>query len=504
MNMKNTKSSWFRRNFWPIYGKENRKFIPMMIMMACALFTYTCLRITKDVLVLTAPGATALVLSNLKFYFVLPISVLFITLFMFLNKRLSKEKLFFVTLLPFVIFFFVFAFLLRPNIQYLHASPEWIFAAQEAYPRLTSFIPVFGNWIYSLFYIMAELWGSVVITFLFWGFASYAVSKEERVRFFSFFACYGNLGLILASIFEYKLSNYCILNNISSKSAEYLKLTANSFYIVIFTALLFAFCYWYLNAYVLPYDNIEIAKGMKAKPKSTLSFFESLKLIFTNKILFFICICVLAYGVSINLVEVTWKGLAKEIYPGEIHLKLFFAKLYLYVGISTIVLAFLMKDCVSKIGWRKTSLVTPTMLLSTSSLFFIFLIYGKYLPSSLLLGYTSLQIALFLGTIQNVLSKATKYVLFDPTIQMAYIPLKEDVRLNGKAAVDVIGGRAGKSLGSVIQNILDMLLKGAKGLILAPYLFPITLVLGVGWLLSTISLGNLYEAAMKEKDSSKE
>jgi AAA family ATP:ADP antiporter len=31
---------------------------------------------------------------------------------------------------------------------------------------------VLRNWSYCLFYVMAELWGSVVVSVLFWGFAN--------------------------------------------------------------------------------------------------------------------------------------------------------------------------------------------------------------------------------------------------------------------------------------------------------------------------------------------
>ena len=33
-------------------------------------------------------------------------------------------------------------------------------------------IAIFRNWSFCLFYVMAELWGSVVVSLLFWGFAN--------------------------------------------------------------------------------------------------------------------------------------------------------------------------------------------------------------------------------------------------------------------------------------------------------------------------------------------
>mmetsp|Transcript_57811 Transcript_57811/g.85917 ORF Transcript_57811/g.85917 Transcript_57811/m.85917 type:complete len:117 (+) Transcript_57811:2-352(+) len=63
-----------------------------------------------------------------------------------------------------------------------------------------------------------------------------------------------------------------------------------------------------------------------------------------------------------------------------------------------------------------------------------------------------LNVAVGIGTVQCLLSKTSKYALFDPTTQMAYIPLDNESKVKGKAAIDVLGSRIGKSGGSLIQQ----------------------------------------------------
>jgi len=43
---------------------------------------------------------------------------------------------------------------------------------QTAGPRFAGPIAILRNWTFCVFYVMAELWGSVVVSLLFWGFGA--------------------------------------------------------------------------------------------------------------------------------------------------------------------------------------------------------------------------------------------------------------------------------------------------------------------------------------------
>lgn len=43
---------------------------------------------------------------------------------------------------------------------------------QTAGPRFAGPISILRNWTFCVFYVMAELWGSVVVSLLFWGFGA--------------------------------------------------------------------------------------------------------------------------------------------------------------------------------------------------------------------------------------------------------------------------------------------------------------------------------------------
>jgi len=134
-------------------------------------------------------------------------------------------------------------------------------------------------------------------------------------------------------------------------------------------------------------------------------------------------------------------------------------------------------------------------------LFFSFVVFSKELAGLsiiMMLGASPLLLAVVVGTIQNVLTKGVKYSLFDPTKEMAYIPLSPEMRVQGKAAVDGVGGRLGKSGGGVIQQILLVAIPGSTQLTIAPYLAVFTLLIAVGWIAAVRGLSGMFEKARKE------
>lgn len=485
--------SWLRKTFWPIYGaEENKKFIPLLLMMMLGLFNYTCLRINKDDFILGALYAGKDTLSFLKVYFVMPATILFLAAFFWASNRLSKEKLLFATLMPFFIFFFIFTFFLRPYNMYFHATPETIKGWVNACPRLRQLFPIFGYWTYSMFYVVTELWGNVVITFLFWGFANEIVRKDQTKRFYSLFASYGNFGLIIAGRFTGFIEAKA--NMFAKNSPEYLAITSWAFYVMLFCIFMFAAVYWHLNNNVLPYETIgSISESMKKKPSSKASIMESLKVIASSKYLLCILILVLAYGITANLVEATWKEHVKHVKGNNY--KAFMANFFEYTGWTVFIFGFLSKGFVSRFGWLFTAIFTPVMMLLTSTMFFSYVIFGNMLPTWMAFGFEPALLAVWIGAIQNIGSKATKYTLFDTTTQMAYLPLEEDKRLKGKAAVDVVGGRAGKAGGALIQSTLSMIVYSSTSI-----LFVLVSILTTAWMFATVGLSVQYNALLKQRD----
>lgn len=100
---------------------------------------------------------------------------------------LGKQTLFYVTCIPFFIFFAVFDLFLYPNSEKLHPSLD---AVQSFLPGDTTsggmgvMAKIFANWTSALFYIIAEIYSSVSVGLLFWQFANDVCSVEQAKRFY--------------------------------------------------------------------------------------------------------------------------------------------------------------------------------------------------------------------------------------------------------------------------------------------------------------------------------
>lgn len=485
-------SRW-REFVWPIHGHELSKFLPMAFIMMFALFIYTVVRGLKDTLIVTASGAE--VINFLKSGVVLPSSLLFVVIFSKLSNRLSRQGLYYACLLPFVGFFFLFGWVLFPYASQLHPAPETITYLQQAFPALKWAFPIYGLWTYSLFYVMAELWGNIGTSLLFWQFANQITPTSEAKRFYPMFAVVSNLGLIFAG---------SALQNALASSANFEQSLQTLIFLVGAAGLGIGGIYYWMNNYLMKqpgfYNDAAPSKGKKSKPK--MSIMESVRYLGTSKYLGYITILVLGYGMSINLIEVTWKAAVKEAFPTKEAFGSFFGQLYSYLGLMTIGILYLTKGLLQRFSWFSAAIVTPAILLITGFSFFGFILWQDQLYGfTALLGITSpLLASVYAGMAQNVLGKGTKYALFDPTREMAYIPLDQEMKIKGKAAIDVIGGRMGKSGGGWIQvALLVSFGSSATQLTIAPYLAALLIVVVVAWMWAVKKLGVEYDALIARK-----
>lgn len=492
----------WRARLWPIHTFELKKLLPMLFLFFCILFNYTILRDTKDTLIVTAAGSGAEAIPFLKVWGVLPGAFLFMFIYSQLSNKLSKPTLFYSVVATFIAFFVAFALVLYPNREALHPH-DFCNYLQELLPKgCMGLVAILRNWTFSLFYILSELWGSACLSLLFWGFANDITKFQESKRFYSLFGMGANFSLIVAGLFIRWASNYrSSLKGLSN--VDPWQVSLNWLVLAVFiSGMCILGIYWWINKYVLTdarfYDTFDQKKMKKEKPK--LGFLESLKVLGKSRYMFLIAIIVVGYGMSINLIEVTWKSQLKLQFPNSNDYSAFMGKFSMYTGVVSIfMMLFVAPNMLRVCGWKITALTTPIMILITGGLFFSFMIFSDGLaPSIAALGTTPLMLAVVFGMIQNIASKSTKYALFDPTKEMTYIPLDQERKIKGKAAVDVVGARLGKAGGSLLQQGLIVTFGSIAAI--TPYVAVFLLVVVGAWLFSVNSLDKDLKTALANKE----
>ena len=490
----------WRSFFWPVHNFELKKLLPMFFLFFFINFNYTILRDTKDALVVTAPGSGAEAIPFLKVWGVLPFAILFMIAYAKLSNVLSKTKLFYTTITFFIAFFALFALVMYPCKDILHPTVA-ADSLQAFLPKgLSGLIALFRNWTYALFYIMSELWGSVAISLLFWGFANDITRVSESKRFYAMFG----LGANVAMLFSGPAIIY--FSDIRSKlpaGVDAWGVSLNYMLsMVVASGLIIMGIYWWINKNVLTdarfYDTTEVKKAKKEKPKMSLK--ESFGYLARSKYIGCLAILVIGYGIAINLVEVTWKGQLKLQYPNPNDYSAFMGYFSTITGTVTILMMlFVGGNVIRKFGWTKASLITPVVLLITGAGFFAFVIFRESLVGVIaMIGTSPLMLAVIFGTAQNIMSKSAKYSLFDPTKEMAYIPLDQESKVKGKAAIDVVGARLGKSGGSLVQQGLIVACGSLAAI--TPFVAGILLVIILAWIGATKSLGKQFTALNSEKE----
>jgi len=479
---------------------ELQKIIPLAIMFFCILFNYTILRDTKDVLVVTAPGGSAEAIPFLKTWVNLPGAIAFTVAYSKMANRLGPQQLFFATLVPFLAFFGCFAWLIYPICGMLHpvGFATWLAAALPA--GFAAPIAVLQNWTYSLFYLLANMWGSVVVSLLFWGFANEVTTVNEAKKYYPLFGMFANVALVFSGQFIRYVSS---LNRSLPAGVDpwgvALKILMSA---VVLMGGVIAACFRYLSVSVLQQSTPSAAgdeaaaavaaKTTTKKKKPSMGVRESFKYLAASPYIRNLATLVVSYGMAINLVEVTWKGKLKQAFPNPTDYSSFMGGFSSATGVVTLFMMLFGRFVLNRWGWGTAALITPSVLLVTGIAFFALCLAGStFAPALASMGTTPLMLAVFVGAAQNIVSKAAKYSLFDPCKEMAYIPLDEEQKTKGKAAIDVIGGPLGKSGGSLIQQALIVVF-GSLALS-TPYLAAVLGVIIFAWIRAARSLAGEFD-----------
>jgi AAA family ATP:ADP antiporter len=480
-----------RKVFFPIMDWELPKFLPMAVIIFLTIYNFTMLRTIKDAFVVPNTGG-AETLAYIKAGLVLPMSILGSLLYIKIRGSSTFERTYYFVVVFFLTFFMIFWQFLYPNMDSLHMSQEAIDALQASYPVFRFVIPIIGKWVYALYYAFAELWGSFCLSVLFWQFANDNCGPHEAKRFYPLFVLCGNIANFSLSYFTEHLSTLPTDQLVAEASA-----------MTLVTGVIMLFVFRWLNRSILS-QELYRSDVIVRKKKVKMGFKDSLKHLVKSEYVLYIAVLILSYGIITNLVEQTWKAEVKTIYSTEQQWLGFMAFYQRALAIASIIFVYISKGVIARYGWRACALITPICLGITGVVFFSYILFDQSLAGFIAVFFMDpVVFASWFGGVGVLLSKSAKYSFFDPSKEMSFIPLEDDLRVSGKAAADGVGARLGKSAGGLIQIGLFTIFPASTQHSIAPFLGLIVVVLTGVWLVSVFRLNVLYQAKTQEalKDS---
>lgn len=494
----NIRNSKFRNVVLPIRSNEFAKFFPMAVLMFTILLNQNIVRIMKDSIVMTMVGPE--VISFVKLWGEMPAGIIFVIIYSRMCNVMTTEKAFRIVVSFFLIFFAIFAFLLFPNSSFLHPDPDRIDGLISLYPHFKWFIIIWGKWSYIVFYIMGELWPIIVFSLLYWQLANKITKTEEASRFYSFFSLFGQTNLLISGsvVLYFRSDSHCLmffLEGITDKTELMLRSLIT---VVIVTGIILLLIHYYIEKKVM--TNELYYKPIKRREILKLSVRESLKMTLGSKYLGLICTLIVCYGMTINLIEGLWMSKVRDLYITAEGFMSYQGTVLFWTGIFTLFCSFIGSSVIRHMGWYAGAVITPMMILFAGSIFFMFVSVENKLDV-IFTGITFLSplaIITFVGGAQNVLGKGTKYSFFDATKEMAYIPLNEEMKTKGKAAVDVIGNKIGKSAGAIVQFVIFSVFPSVKYGDVAVVLGAIFVLICIIWIYVVKSLSKEYNHLIKE------
>lgn len=418
------------------------------------IFIYHILKDLKDTLVITSSDAGAQVIPFLKIWIILPFAILASYLFSKMYQKLGREKTLYIFVSLLLGGYALFAFCLFPlrNVLSLEHISEVLTVILPV--GCKGFIAMVCFWIYTFFYLAAELWSMMILTVLFWGYLNDNTSQEQAKSFYPICVFVGNCAGILSG----QTSRFLCHSLMDVLTWQ------ETLQLMVGIIIVCGIGIMGINRLLSLSEKVSLSLQTK-KSKNTLTFKESLLCIVQSRPLLYIAILVVGFGLTSNLIEVVWKETIKSNHPLPQAYNAYVNQLTSLVGMLAVCMSLLSRLIFKKIKWSKIALFTPVSLFITSFVFFFFMqLPDEYItPFASYFNMNGLYLVMTMGSIYYVLALTAKYTIFDMCKEMAFLSINPSERMRAKSVIDSVGSRLGKSGSSCLYQFLLVLFGSTAG-----------------------------------------
>ena len=474
-------------------------FSSVVIIFGIISYVYATVRGLKDVYVINNMGASSIYCAKVAVLFFV---VLFTYLYTKIAKCVNRVSRFNIVVGFFLAFFVFFRFFVMSHSEALRMDSLADYLC-GGFPRFCAWWELVRYWHLAVLYIISEAWGVFVMNVLFWSFTNAIISpKRAKVWYFYFFtgAAIGSLG---AGVFMKLLSD--------DRGVQYS--------IVILLIVFLLVFYNGFEKYLCNHPELCSDVVVTNKKKVKLSFGESIKFLLGSRYLRLVSYVVFGYYSFISFTESIWKGLIGQ-YKDELKAKFLAAHpgmldgakkvaedftndLYGTQSVAVGMFQLFLILFAAKKSWKFVAMFTPTVALVLVSIFLAFLKSQSLFEFlTVFRGVSNTYVAIMIGLVIVVVIKSAKYIFFDSSKERSYIPLDEESKINGKAAIDATGSRIGKAAASIVISFVLVPMFG--DLISAQWATFVFVFFALFlWLYAVNALSPEYEKKLEEYNASK-
>lgn len=483
---------FWRALFWPVRRHECPKVISMLSLLFLLCISYSILRNLKDTLLLNAKGAGAEAIPFIKVWGMLPAAFMATWVYTRLSRIFSRKNIFYVILSGFLAFFLLFAFVIYPHIDQLYLTNFGSFCSQNLPNGFKGFVSLVTNWPVTIFYVIAELWSVLMLAVLFWGFANETTEVSEAKRTYGILNVGSNIAPILGGSLALFVTEKLTLPLSFLQTDEWGETLARLMVVVAVLGVITMALYRFIVTKIISYDE-KTTSSNQPKAKEKLSVRESLRFLSKSKYLLCIALIVLGFNIAINFTDILWKEQLKRFFTNPKDMLNHMNTITVWIGIFATVLGTLFSLMISRLGWTFVALLTPAMMSTMAIGFFSCLFLGKssMAGSMLFMGLGAQALTVYFGSMQNALSKAGKYSVFDATKEMAFLPLDQEAKRKGKAAIDGLGSGVGKSGASLLYQAFIIVLGSVS--VSTPYIALLLVLVFAAWIYSVFNVGKAFK-----------
>ncbi len=319
-----------------------------------------------------------------------------------------------------------------------------------------------------LTFCFLESFGSLLPA-LFWSFVASTTTTESAKKGYGLVLVFGQVGAIFGAFTTYTLSDWGLGTLFVLGGA-----------LVILIPFLVTF-----YAHATRYENSANTRQNSEKPTG---IFEGLRLLIQTPYVAGLFVVTTAYEIIANITEYQMGLCLQQVYPpavdGGVGIAAF--KSLNGIAIGTLSLAFALLGTsffIRRFGLKICLTLFPSAIALTVVAIFIFYLTG-----------VSAYFLMWVFFAAEVIFRGLSYTLNNPVKEIMYIPTSTNIKFKAKSWIDMIGSRAVKGSGSIINAVIGPSLPSLL-------VFGTFISLGITgfWIVIALYLGNTFNRLQAEK-----